>query len=215
MTSKTLAWLIPLAGAVFMASAQAATLEIYTDRSAWASKTGAFATETFDDSPLDNGLKLTSTQGRVAQGIWQDVLSQDIYGNELSNTRFSFADGVTSIGGDWDTRPAGHGTKIWLTLFHGATQILSREIPHIEGSFWGLISDTAFTDIVLTSSDGSGSQEIYRRETYHLDNFTYGTSNASDKLASVPLPAAFWLFASGLLGLFSIRRQNRSPRSAL
>lgn len=209
MKSKTLAWLIPLAGAVFMASAQAATIEIYMDKSAWVSKTGAFATKTFDDSPLDNGLSTASTQGRVASGMWQDVLSPDTDSKKAGNTRFSFAHDVMSIGGDWDTRPAGHGTRIWLTLFQGATQILSREIPHLEGSFWGLFSDTAFTDIVLTSSDGPGI-----KETYHLDNLVYGTPTALSS-STVPLPAAFWLFASGLLGLFSIRRQNRSPRSAL
>lgn len=209
MKSKTLAWLIPLAGAVFMASSiQAATLEIYTDKSAWASKSGAFATETFDDSLLDKGLSITSTQGLIEQGMWRDVLAPDTYGKEPSNTRLSFAGNVMSLGGDWDTRPAGHGTKIWLTLYQGATPILSREIPHLEGSFWGLVSDTAFTDIVLTSSDGQGI-----KETYHLDNLVYGMPDASNKLAAVPLPAAFWLFASGLLGLFSIRRRHR-PRSA-
>lgn len=208
MKSEILAWLTPLAGAVFMASSlQAATIQIYTDKSAWTSKTGAFAIETFDDSLRNNGLSAASTQGTVESGMWQDVLFPGADGRKPSNTRFSFAHDVLSIGADWDTRPAGHGTKIWLTLFQGATQILSREIPHLEGSFWGLVSDTAFTDIVLTSSDGQGV-----KETYRLDNLVYGTPIAPLS-STVPLPAAFWLFASGLLGLFSIRRRHRSPRS--
>lgn len=60
--------------------------------------------------------------------------------------------------------------------------------PDIDSTFFGLISDTAFNTVEFRgrSSDGFG-----------MDNVSY----------SVPIPAAVWLFGSGLTGLMVMRKK--------
>lgn len=234
MTSKTLGWLMACALlAVTTTSVQAATLQIYQDKSAWASNVGTVSTEDFADNTLNAGLQIKTTQGQIdtATGKWSDVLSPDrqarqlqtvdsldsaiptdTNGTTLSQTRFTFSEAIMSVGGDWDTQPGGHGTKIWLTLLNGGIEVLSQEIPHLNGTFWGLVSDLAFTDMVLTSGTNAAI-----KETYFLDNLVYGSRNApqtSANTVATPLPAAFWLFVSGLLGLISIKRRSTTRGSS-
>ena len=60
------------------------------------------------------------------------------------------------------------------------------------GQFIGFVSDVAFTDVTIVSSGFS----------YTLDTLVYG-----DASAVVPVPAAVWLFGSGLIGLLGMRKK--------
>lgn len=194
------------------AQTQAATT-IYTDKSAWESEFSAYSTEDFSaydgafvqvfNPTLQNGVSVTSDVGFAGSlyyegGHWHDELSKDglAPGNK---TTFHFSSGIFGFGGDWDVAHGLPGTGITLTLslVGGGTEVVSTEIPNDLGGdwtydFWGFASDVAFTDVLLTT--GTQGDLPLKIETYHLDNMVYSA-------APVPVPAAVWLFGSGLIGL--------------
>jgi len=171
---------------------------VYTDKASWESAFSTFSTEDFSDSVLNAGVSVISNAGEIVGGEWSDrvVPSGD-------STTFSFATGIFGFGGDWDLAiPGGEGTgiTITLTLLAGGTEVLTTEIPRsISGTFWGFVSDIAFTDVLLTAGTQSGIAE-----TFTMDNLVYSSSPTS----AVPVPAAVWLFGSGLLGLLGVRRKK-------
>jgi hypothetical protein len=173
--------------------AHAATT-VYTDKASWESAFSTVATEDFTDSVLNTGVSVVSNNGSVTGGEWQDVITS------TGTTTFSFASGIFGFGGDWDLAgPGGQGTGIivTLTLLAGGTEVLTTEIPRtLAGTFWGFVSDVAFTDVLLTM--GTQATGI---ETFHMDNMVYSAS-------PVPVPAAVWLFGSGLLGLLGLKRKK-------
>ncbi len=179
-----------------MAQSHAATT-IYTDKSAWESVVSSYSIEDFSDSVFNAGVSVVSDAGSVSGGEWSDRL---VPGG--ASTTFSFGSGLLGFGGDWDLAgPAGQGTGITITLslLGGGVEVLSTEIPRsLSGSFWGFVTDVAFTDVLLTAGTQSGVAE-----TFHMDNMVYSAAPAS----AVPVPAAVWLFGSGLLGLIGVRRR--------
>ena len=231
MTSKTLKWLVPLLGFVATIQlAQAATLQIYTDQSKWEADVKVFASEDFADGILNDGLssivsdpgKINAAPGVIQDGKWRDVLWPGANGVVGNSTRITFTQNILSFGGIWDTSPAGHGSQIRLTLLNGDQPILSEIIGHRSGTFWGFVSNTPFSSILLTSgtADDDEDDDNAIKETYNLDNLVYGNGplpppTALTQLTSaVPIPASIWLFASGLLGLIGIRRRQTSTRPA-
>lgn len=180
---------------VFGLSLQAnAATTIYTDKASWEAAFSSVETEDFSDSVLNAGVSVVSDAGSVIGGEWSDRLTPS-----GDTTTFSFASGVFGFGGDWDLSPSGQGTGIivTLTLLAGGTEVLTTEIPDtISGSFWGFVTDVAFTDVLLTAGTQGGVAE-----TYVMDNMVYSAS-------PVPVPAAVWLFGSGLLGLLGVRRKK-------
>jgi hypothetical protein len=175
-----------------------AATTVYTDKAAWESAFSTVATEDFSDTVLNAELSVVSDAGEVTGGVWHDRV---VPGGD--STTFSFATAIFGFGGDWDLAgPGGMGTGITVTLslLAGGTEVLTTEIPRsIAGSFWGFVTDVAFTDVVLTAGTQSGVAE-----THTLDNLVYSSSPVS----AVPVPAAVWLFGSGLLGLLGVRRRT-------
>ena len=62
-------------------------------------------------------------------------------------------------------------------------------------SFLGLVSDSPFTSVDIHFATGPSSDGVL------IDDLQY---------AVVPVPAAVWLFISGLFGFFSIARRKKS-----
>ncbi len=177
-----------------IAQAHAATT-IYTDRSSWESNFSTFSTEDFSDAVLNAGVSVVSDSGNVVGGEWSDLV---VPGG--ASTTFSFSQGIFGFGGDWDLAgPGGQGTgiAITLTLLAGGTEILTTEIPRdTSNTFWGFVTNIAFTDVLLTA----GTQ-VSGVETFTMDNMVYSSASP------VPVPAAVWLFGSGVLGLLGFRRK--------
>jgi hypothetical protein len=178
-----------------ISSIQAASV-IYTDLGTWQTAVAGSTVwlEDFTDSTLNTGLTFTSgTGGSVSGGVWNDVI------DEPATTQIDFSSAMWAAGGLWNLfEPGGPGSQILVVTENGLQGI--GEIPNtLAGSFWGFTSTIPFTSIVLLESNYPGGI----KETYTLDDFRYAEKSA------VPVPAAFLLLGSGLLGLVGIRRRQK------
>ncbi len=188
------------------ATAPAATFEVFTDRESWESSITNTLTEDFSDDRPTAGLSITSDFGTVADGKWNDILTKGTRSTNSSTTVFNFSSGSNNFGAFFDLLPASKGTGIKLTFLNGNEEVFSGELPDVDTGFWGLASDTPFTQVILSH----GSAYFATKETYQLDDLSYGGSNTLARQMStpavVPLPASIWMFTSALLGVAVARR---------
>ena len=150
-------------------------------------------TEDFEDGTAD-GFTITSANDSIAGGELSDRIDET---SSPASTTFSFSNEIWAFGGDWDlANPSGPGSGIIVTVdgFQLAT-----EIPNsIAGTFWGFVSDTKFTNIVLTEGTQAASQPA-AVENYDLDNVVF----------AIPEPASLAIFGIGLAGLGFVGRRRR------
>jgi hypothetical protein len=182
---------------------QAAVLT-FTDRTAWeAAVSGTISTETFDNDiahadviTFDNGVTSTatpsgsSTGNSVSSGVFNGRVDS---ANMLPNPgflTFDFGGLITGFGADFEDLDEGETTLNIgsLTFFAG----LYSSIGGPDG-FFGLVSDTAFSDIVLYSIGGD--------DIFLMDNM-------STVSATVPEPATLALFGFAALGVAARRRKT-------
>ena len=104
----------------------------------------------------------------------------------------TFASGVTAVGLDFSLGETS-GTTMTFTLGTGE-QFNVASPTNYALNFFGITSDVAITSI---SWNAPSSRLI-------ADNFVYETA------AVVPVPAAVWLFGSGLLGLIGFARRKKA-----
>lgn len=194
-------------GAALLAGSQAAdaaTVTVYTDRSAWeAAVGGPFSEETFDDASLNSGVSVVSDDGSVNTGDqrWDDrVVGSD-------TTTWSFLGGITAFGANWNNDHNGAGLGLQLTLDGTA---VGSEIPaELEDEFWGVVADFSFTDVLVEAGTQGGSAE-----TYLMDNLVYaaGQTQPTDPPV-VPLPSAAW-GGMALFGTLAMRRRRKAEQLA-
>ncbi|MQQ10439.1 VPLPA-CTERM sorting domain-containing protein [Epibacterium sp. SM1979] len=176
-------------------SAQAATFTIFDDQDAFAAQaSNVTPVELSADSSV---LTITGADVRFNDGVLRDRINL----NDAPDTVFTFNQAVLGFGGLFDLSPFGAGAGISLTVTVGdASFALAETIaPETAGSFFGFLSDTAFTSFSL--SEGTGGLPV---ETYEL-------SNVVSAPAPIPLPASLPLLAAAL-GAFAVlhRRQGRA-----
>jgi hypothetical protein len=89
------------------------------------------------------------------------------------------------------------GTSITVTFVGGSTSLFTIETTTTSGNsaeFTGIFrNDMPKITLVQMDSSGDGS--------WAIDNLEYGAS-------AVPVPAAIWLFSSGLIGLIGLARRE-------
>ena len=81
-------------------------------------------------------------------------------------------------------------------------------------SAYNLGADPIFSDFAHTGSSatiqffifGTGNQTP-NDESWAMDNLEVGVFTKYGNPSAVPLPAAAWLFGSGIMGLFGLRRK--------
>ena len=107
----------------------------------------------------------------------------------------------------------------WSNFTEGKTQIFKIDpSTHTELVYLRLLTDTSADRMTFQSySANSGTStspeylDLYTGLKIKFDSITTHaallTNSGSDKLAAVPVPAAVWLFATGLVGLVGIRRR--------
>lgn len=168
---------------------------VYTDKIAWENALGwQFLTEDFAGGVLNNpGVSFVTNEqgGGINPGleVYQDVLASTSQNEPM--TTWSFTPQIIAYGGDWTLGgPGGSGNS--LLVYIGSDLVGS--IPNsYGGEFWGFISDTPFTSVKFIGGPGTNQQR------YSLDNMVY---------SPVPVPAAVWLFGSGLIGLVVVARRK-------
>ena len=110
---------------------------------------------------------------------------------------------------DWLTRAAYNGTAITGYLLNGVeTQIASVHDIHTY-----ITDDRGSTSVTVAAGDVFGwylreSPASTDRDWYNVFNVSNITFTAAAPSA-VPVPAAAWLFGSGLLGLAGLRRKKQ------
>jgi len=107
---------------------------------------------------------------------WDDIVLQILPGYEITALGFWNGDGQS------DTLVA--------TAYDASNNILG-SVGSFKGTFAGFISDVAISRVVFDGNTGDGWN--------HLDGLQ------TNAVSSVPLPATFWLFLSGLAGLVRFR----------
>jgi hypothetical protein len=211
-----------------IASSAGASITIFNGKydatafSSWSGEFTDYSTENFSNKKLNDGLSvnttpkilgLVDTHGDIERGHWNDTLSNE-FG---SKTTWNFDNEMYGFGGTWATdindlsdyflnKSFGEGISVTVysndTLVATFTNAISNDI-HSPGQFWGFTSTTAFNRVVL-SAGNQGAKGIFT-ETYNLDNLVY----SSNPVSQTPVPAAAWIFITGLAGMLSLRRKNR------
>ncbi len=178
------------------AAAEALTVTVYTDKTAWENAVGGtILTEDFNDATLNVGVSFSSTEsGHIntapGHGYYQDVLNST--SQNYPQTVWSFTPRITAYGGNWDLGgPGGGGNSLNVYIYDILFKVGYISNSY-QGGFWGFISDTPFTSVQLIGGGGDHQQN------YTLDNMVY---------SPVPVPGTLGLLSSGLLGLFFFRRK--------
>lgn len=188
-------WSVMLTMLMSVATTASAATVIYMDKTAWENAlSGPFLTEDFADSTLNSGVSFVSTEsGHInpSQENYQDVLASTSQ-NEPATT-WNFTSGITGYGGNWTLGgPGGSGNSLGIYIGGSLVGSISNSYG---GEFFGVISDSSFTSITLKGGSGSNQQN------YRLDDMVY---------SPVPVPAAVWLFGSGLIGLVGVARRKKA-----
>ncbi|EXJ16631.1 hypothetical protein [Imhoffiella purpurea] len=222
--------LLTLLGILAWTQDISASTIVHTDKSSWKSQvlalTHAFQTEDFNDATLNAELTYRTRVGGVYQpehgagddgGVWKDRVAKPSHHYAELTTTFEISGGAYAIGGNWDMTPAGHGSHVAISLLDVTGQVISsHEIPYLQGEFWGVVSDAKFSSVLLSSYHDAND---LIQETYYLEDMVYSWDGPSPRASTqgtqavVPLPAAFWLFTSSLMGLIGIGRWRNRPAS--
>lgn len=112
-----------------------------------------------------------------------------------SVTQFNFDESISAFGFDWEVTD---------THYHDALELLIDNEAYLVGrhgtGFFGVIAtDGVFDQVGLSDVYGGGTLNYA-----YVDNVLYGG------LSTVPIPAAAWLFGSGLIGLIGIARRKKA-----
>lgn len=198
----------PLVLAVMVAlplEAQTAVLT-FTDRTAWqAVLSGPISTETFDNDithadviTFDNGVTSTASP---AGSVFGNLVSSGEFNGSVDSANspltpdfltFDFGGPIIAFGADF-----GLLDPLETTLNIGSLTFFASLHSRIGGpdGFFGLVSDTAFSDVVLYNLGGN-------------DFFTM--DNMSTVSATVPEPTTLALFGLSLAGLGMVLRHRKT-----
>ena len=153
--------------------------------------------EDFNDATLTTGLTITTTNGNIASGRFNDVVTPS-----GATTTFTFAAPQVAFGGIFNMTPGGLGSS--LRFFIDGVE-LATQVPSVGGEqFFGFSSTTAFSSVRVASGSNPG------QETYNLDNLRFAAG-------AVPEPAtwAMLILGFGVIGGAMRTRQQAKVRFAV
>ncbi len=188
-----------LATSMSWAGTARAMTTTYTDKVAWEDALGKqFLSEGFADDELNVGVSFVSSEsGHInpAQEVYQDVLASASQNEPM--TSWIFTPEISAYGGNWTLGgPGGSGNS--LQVYIDDSSHFVGAIPNsYGGEFWGFISDSPFTSVKLIGGAGTNQQN------YKLDDMVY---------SPIPIPAAVWLFCSGIWVLIGFARPGNALR---
>jgi len=132
-------------------------------------------------------------------------LRVDFLNGAVVNLNFGFAVSSTSGGIDGVT----------FSIFDSSDNLLNSVFQTADFTFPDGTNPSSFPEaLVSLSFAGTASYAIFDFSTtegprYILDNFS-GTFGSTEDITPAPVPAAVWLFGSGLLGLIGITRRKKA-----
>jgi len=180
----------------FAGGVQALTWNTHTNYVSWlnAIDTNNLVSENFEDATLEPGMSITEVggAGAIHYGVYENIVDKDANRFQV----FNMAPAMYAWGAWLDLKnPGGAGTSI--DVYINDTNQLVFNVPNtVEGAFVGfVVTDGSFTGVRFEDGLGSGIQE-----TYYSVDMAFARN-------PVPIPAAFWLLGSGLLGLVGLRRK--------
>jgi len=88
------------------------------------------------------------------------------------------------------------GSLETIELYDSSNTMFSSVVALNPGGFFGLVSDTAIDRVVIRNGIFTGGG----RDRFFIDNLAVN---------AVPVPAAVWLFGSGLVGLMGMARRKK------
>jgi hypothetical protein len=218
MNKKQASLLSPFCGvaimAALLANSASATTVLYTDRATFQSAASALVEEgfnvRFDAAPsVDFGdFNVSAANENVNSGGFPEVVSEGaraIYGFDptpvigIGNAfRFEFDQPITAFGIDINDI-ADSPPSLGLILRASNNGSLSpptsnlKTAPEVSNLFFGVIDSVPFTRLFIEWNDAG-----------YVVGFDYLQYTDT---AVVPVPAAAWLFGSGLIGLIGIARR--------
>ena len=208
---------VSLAGA-----AGALEVAIYTNKDAWINAVGEIFTEDFNDSQLNEGVSFVSSESGGINpnfGYYHDVLTS--YSQNNPQTVWTFTPQIIAYGGTWTLGgPGGSGNSLGVYINDFKVGSISNSY---NGEFWGFVSDTKFSEVMLIGGTGR-NQQIYKLDDmvysmiaagdsalmgYSSDIFS-GTYTMNSNVVQNPVPPSVLLLGSGLVGLGFWRRFRKS-----
>jgi len=206
--NKILSFGFIIISSIFYCSlANAALITVYTDRTTWESAlAGAvISTETFstpiaaaDVIALDNGIVSTAnptsfSYNRVSGGVFGGYACSVTACNSFAPDDIGWAlpSAVNAIGGDFFGVNSSGGVTIDIDSLGYSGAAIFDSLGGSNG-FYGLISDTQFSNIAFRCAGNCG-------DAYSIDNFSS---------ASVPEPTSLLLLGIGLAGLGFARKRR-------
>lgn len=154
-----------------------------------------------------------STDGGIVVGQTQSsgtIDSIDWYGNIFSDYSTTAVTGGTTSGlnmsgwnlMEWGVVPASMGSGAWTPLNCAAEGVACSGYADGVGVFnWSGVYGDAFTLDYAARFPSTDSNFAYVRVFYHFEGTVVAAS-------TVPVPAAAWLFGSGLMGLLGMVRRR-------
>ncbi len=146
-----------------MARAAIGEVTIYEDKTSWEyALAGQFQTEDFTDALLNPGISYVSSESgniNTQFGYYHDVLMSESQNSPM--TVWSFAPPITAFGGTWTLGGPGGSGNYLMVYINGLDNFVGIISSNYNGDFWGFISDTPITSVLLVGGTGS-NQQIYK-----------------------------------------------------
>lgn len=179
-----------------VAQPASAAVTFYTNRADFEAALGAVQIEDFADTLLIPNLAFASTAGAVTGGTFSDLAFPG-----TTSTTFTYASSIYAFGGEFNTPLSLSGVGLKFTIVPPGTALAQELSNTANGGFFGFISNTAFSSVLIEGGTQSGFLPF---ETYTLDNLTISTSPA------IPEPETWMLLIAGF-GLLGSGMRRSQP----
>ena len=189
--------LVALISMLFVNQAKS-DIVVFDSSTDWQDATGMIQTEDFEDVGLVANLSVTTDNGSISGGLWNDTVTDPlpIIGGVPAITTWTYSNAPTAWSTEIDLGPGGGGSGLDIEVTY--TDATTEDLGTINDSgFLGIVSDDKAIATIEFSTTGNVTST---QEQYSLDNFSSG-------FAAVPEPCSATMLS--LVGVMLIARRRR------